>query len=294
MRNSCRLFIFAVVLGVSTMSCSGVLGVTNKEGFNYDDYAAVLKSYVDDAGMVNYKKLKAHSEKLKTFITSMSQLDPNNYDKWGKNKKIAFWLNAYNAFTLKVIIDNYPIKPSFLKSWYYPKNSIRQIKGVWDKVRFNVMGMDLTLGHMEHEILRKKFDEPRIHMAMVCAAMGCPSLRNEPYIGKKLDEQLDDQGRKFLANPNKFSFDSNRRILHISPIFKWFNKDFVAAIPEGTKCAQYSEKEAAILEFVSKYLSQDHPCFSQSIKAVKIKYLKYDWSLNEQQVKAKQSQRPNK
>jgi len=127
MRNSCRLFIFAVVLGVSTMSCSGVLGVTNKEGFNYDDYAAVLKSYVDDAGMVNYKKLKAHSEKLKTFITSMSQLDPNNYDKWGKNKKIAFWLNAYNAFTLKVIIDNYPIKPSFLKSWYYPKNSIRQI-----------------------------------------------------------------------------------------------------------------------------------------------------------------------
>jgi len=294
MRNSCRLFILAVVLGVSTMSCSDVLGVTNKEGFNYDDYAAVLKSYVDDAGMVNYKKLKAHSEKLKTFITSMNQLDPNNYDKWGKNKKIAFWLNAYNAFTLKVIIDNYPIKPSFFKSMYYPKNSIRQIKGVWDKVRFNVMGKYLTLGHIEHEILRKKFDEPRIHMALVCAAMGCPSLRNEPYIGKKLDEQLDDQGRKFLANPNKFSFDSNRRILYISPIFKWFNKDFVAAIPGGTKCAQYSEKEAAILEFVSKYLSQDHPCFSQSIKAVKIKYLKYDWSLNEQQVKAKQSQRPNK
>ncbi|GAI27849.1 unnamed protein product, partial [marine sediment metagenome] len=126
------------------MSCSDALGVdTNKGGFNYDDYAVVLKSYVDDAGMVNYKNLKADSEKLRTFVTSMSKLDPNGFNKWGKKEKIAFWLNAYNAFTLKVIIDNYPIKPSFLKSWYYPKNSIRQIKGVWDKVRFNVMGRDL-------------------------------------------------------------------------------------------------------------------------------------------------------
>ena len=254
-----------------------------KQAFSYDDYAAVLKNHVDDAGMVNYKKLKANSERLEAFITAVSRLDPNSYGRWKGKEKIAFWLNAYNALTLKAVIDNYPIKSGFFRSMYYPKNSIRQIPGVWDKITFSVMGKDLTLEHIEHKILRKEFKEHRIHMAMVCAAMGCPSLRNEPYIGKKIDEQLDDQGGKFLANPNKFRFDSNSRILYISPIFKWFNKDFVAAIPEGTNCAQYGEKKVAIFEFVSKYLPQDHPCFSQSIKAVKIKYLDYDWSLNEQQ-----------
>ena len=211
MRNSCRLFILAVVLGASTMFYSDALGVdTNKGGFNYNDYAAVLKSYVDDAGMVNYKNLKADSEKLGTFVTSMSKLDPNSFNKWRKKEKIAFWLNAYNAFTLKVIIDNYPIKPSFFKSRYYPKNSIRQIKGVWDKVRFNVMGRDLTLGHMEHEILRKKFDEPRIHMAMVCAAMGCPPLLNKPYTGQRLNEQLDGRTRRFVSNSAKFNIDRHK------------------------------------------------------------------------------------
>jgi hypothetical protein len=285
MRHKYMLFAFILVLTAGV-----ALAVEEtKRAFSYDDYDAVLKDHVDDTGMVNYRQLKAKPARLDAFIADIGKLNTKSYDIWNNNEKVAFWLNTYNALTLKVIIDNYPIKSSFFRSRIYPKNSIRQIAGVWNKIKFNVLGQDLTLGHIEHEILRKKFNEPRIHMSMVCAAMGCPSLRNEPYIGKKLDKQLDDQGRKFLANPNKFSFDSNRRILYISPIFKWFNKDFVAAIPEGTNCAQYSEKEAAILGFVSKYLSQDHPCFSQSIKAVKIKYLKYDWSLNEQKIEDKKS-----
>ena len=108
---------------------------------------------------------------------------------------------------------------------------------------------------------------------MVCAAMGCPPLRNEPYTGKKLDQQLDDQSRKFLANPTKLRFDSKKRVLHISPIFKWFGGDFVKA---------KTKKDAAVLEFVSNYLDKDHAFFDPSKKAIRIKYLDYDWSLNEQ------------
>lgn len=254
----------------------------NKHAFAYDDYAVVLKNYVDDEGMVNYKKLKTEAQMLESFIAAMGKLDPNSYSKWNERQKIAFWLNAYNAFTLKAIIDNYPIKPDFFKSMYYSKNSIRQIDGVWDKITFNVLGQKLTLEHIEHKILREKFNEPRIHMAMVCAAMGCPPLRNEPYTGKKLDQQIDDQSRKFLANPEKFRFDSLKRVLHISPILNWFGDDFIKITTKKKPFIQYSNKEAAILEFVSKYLAEDHAFFKPSKRAIRIKYLDYDWSLNEQ------------
>jgi len=219
-----------------------------KQAFFSDNYAAVLKSYVDDKGMVNYKRLKAQSQKLESFVATMDKLDPNNYSKWNDKERIAFWLNAYNAFTLKAIINNYPIKPNFFKSMYYPKNSIRQISGVWDKITFKVMGKDYTLEQIEHKILREEFKEPRIHMAMVCAAMGCPPLRNEPYTGKKLDQQLDDQSRKFLANPKKFRFDSKKRVLHISPIFKWFADDFVKIKARKKPFTRYRYKETAIKE----------------------------------------------
>jgi hypothetical protein len=238
-----------------------------------DDYAIVLKNYVDSHGMVNYKNLKAQPQKLESFIASMDKLDPNSYSKFDDKQKIAFWLNAYNAFTLKAIIDNYPIKSDFFKSMYYPKNSIRQIPGVWDKLTFKVMSKDYTLEHIEHNILRKNFKEPGVHMAMVCAAMGCPPLRNEPYYGKKLDEQLDDQSRKFLANPTKLRFDPKKKLLHLSPIFKWFADDFTNTT---------TKKDAAILEFISKYLDEDHAFHDSPKKTIKIKYLDYDWSLNEQ------------
>jgi len=133
--------------------------------FSYDKYAAVLSAYVDPNGMVNYKQLKADSKNLDAFVAEMADLTAGIYEKWSKVDKIAFWLNAYNACTLKAIIDNYPIRSSFFKSAVYPKNSIRQIPGVWDKLKFNVMGKSLTLKHIEHNILRKEFDEPRIHTA---------------------------------------------------------------------------------------------------------------------------------
>jgi hypothetical protein len=250
--------------------------------FGYDNYAAVLRSFVDDAGMVDYEGLKANSQKLQAFATALSKLDRKSYDKWSKKEQIAFWMNAYNGLTLKVIIDNYPIKSSFFRSRVYPKNSIRQIAGVWDKITFTVMGQHLTLGHIEHEILRKKFDEPRIHMAMVCAAVSCPPLRNEPYVAEKLDEQLDEQTRKFLSNPQKFRIDVNKATVYLSSILKWFAGDFVNKYGPEQNIAKHNKESSAVLNFVGGYLKQaDKDYILQG--NFKIKYLKYDWSLNEQQ-----------
>ncbi len=258
----------------------------DKQHFSYDDYAVVLKNYVDDEGMVNYKKLKTEVQMLESFIAAMGKLDPNSYSKWNERRKIAFWLNAYNAFTLKAIVDNYPIKPDFFKSMYYPKNSIRQIDGVWDKITFNVLGEKLTLEHIEHKILREKFNEPRIHMAMVCAAMGCPPLRNEPYTGERLDEQLKDQSRLFVRDKSKFRIDTKKNIVYLSPILKWFTEDFVKVYETSDRRKRFTflgKNEQAVLVFVRGYLpSKGQIAYFDSAKSFKIKYLDYDWSLNEQ------------
>ena len=275
-----RFVLFAGLLAL--MSNITLLAEQNKQAFSYEDYASVLKTHVDDMGMVDYKKLKTGSEKLEAFIVAMDRLDPNSFEKWDEKEKTAFWLNAYNAFTLKAIIDNYPIKSSFFKSMYYPRNSIRQIAGVWDELSFKVMGKDYTLEHIEHKILRKDFNEPRIHMALVCAAIGCPSLRNEPYTGGKIDQQLDDQSGLFVRDKNKFRIDTQKNVVYLSPILKWFADDFME--PGGTYIhsnPELSLKQIAVLEFISKYLNEKDRGYIFR-KKFKIKYVKYDWSLNEE------------
>ncbi len=254
--------------------------VADSRLFPYTVYGELLKTYVDDAGMVNYRGLKDNRKALDEFILSMSRLNSKTYDEWAAAEKIAFWINAYNALTLKVIADHYPIKASFFKSFVYPSNSIRQIPGVWDKITFSVLGKDITLDGIEHEILRRQFDEPRIHMALVCAAMGCPPLRNEPYTGAKLDSQLDDQAARFLKNPDKFRIDRDNRKVYLSPIFEWFGQDFVKNYGRGKEFPSFPEKDKAVLNFISRYVEPtDQEYLSKG--GFSLEYLKYDWSLNE-------------
>jgi len=207
---------------------------------------------------------------VQRFTRELSRLDDQTYIKWSNKDKIAFWINAYNGLTLKAIIDNYPIKSSFFKSRIYPKNSIRQISGVWDKKKYKVMGKDRTLEHIEHEILRKQFKEPGIHVALVCAAMGCPPLRNKPYTGDRLEEQFDDQTRRFLSDPTKFIIDREGGKVSLSPIFS-----LEKTLP------RLSKSETAVINYLSRFPEEGDRDYL--VKGnFKIKYLSYDWSLNEQ------------
>ena len=277
-----KKYLVISTLLVSTICCVEALGAeSEKEAFNYDDYADILRSYVDNKGMVNYKQLKANRAKLDTFSRELSKFDAQTYMKWNNNDKIAFWINAYNGLTLKAIIDNYPIKSSFFKSRIYPKNSIRQISGVWDKKKYTVMGNTRTLEHIEHEILRKQFNEPGIHVALVCAAMGCPPLLNKPYTGDRLEEQFDDQTRRFLSDPKKYNIDRKGGKVSLSPIFKWFGSDFIGKYGMEKTLPRLSENETAVINYLSRILEKDSRDYL--VKGnFKIKYLSYDWSLNEQ------------
>lgn len=248
--------------------------------FQYIDYGAVLKANMDARGLVDYRDLKAHREKLDGFADSLSKLDPLVYDTWNDREKIAFWINAYNALTLNAIIDHYPIRATFFKSLRYPSKSIRQIPGFWNELSFTVMGRTITLDGIEHETLRAKFNEPRIHMALVCAALGCPILRNEPYLPEKLDSQLNDQARQFLSNPEKFRIDKNEKVVHLSTMFKWFAKDFEKNYGKTDKFTRFQETERAVLNFISGYLDPaDRPYLETGVPS--IDYLRYDWSLND-------------
>jgi hypothetical protein len=247
-------------------------------GFSYDDYAAVLEARVDDNARVDYAGLKQSPERLERFTNALAGLPRETYEEWGTPERIAFWINAYNALTLKLIVDNYPIKASLLRKLVFPANSIRQIPGAWKGVKFTVMGEEMTLDHIEHQILRREFDEPRIHVALVCAAVSCPPLRREPYRGADLDHQLDDQARRFLSRPDALIVDREKGVVRLSAIFDWFKDDFVKQYRGG---GRDDRPTAAVLDFVSRYAGDEVRQFIEN-GDFKVEYLDYDWTLNEQ------------
>ncbi len=285
---NCRFYLGKLPLAIF-IGAFGVLSPlfsaeSTAEPFDYTDYAEVLMKYVDARGMVNYKGLKDNRENLDGFASALGDLDTAIYNAWDDNSKIAFIINTYNALTLKLIIDHYPIKASFFKRFIWPKNSIRQISGAWDKITFQVMGQNITLDHIEHGILRKQFNEPRIHMALVCASKGCAQLANVPFIGENLDEQLDHYANLFVNNPEKVRIDQEKKVVHLSSYFKWYGQDFVKTYGTDEKFKKFNDAERASLNFISKYLNEEDRTHLIN-EDYSIKYLKYDWSLNEQKEK---------
>ena len=212
--------------------------VNSQKNINYR-WDIMLNKYVSKNGNVNYNDWKKEHNELKKYIKTLEEHFPKN--SWNKNDKLAYWINAYNALTVNLILDNFPIK------------SIKEIKNRWGKKLYN---NKYSLGDIEHKILRK-MNEPRIHFAINCASKSCPKLLNESYNGRKLEKQLVEVTKAFLCNPKKNVLKNNQ--VYLSRIFLWFSKDF------GTK----KEK----INFISKYSGIE-------LINPKFKYLEYDWSLN--------------
>lgn len=251
--------------------------------FSYEPYDALVHKYVNDEGLVDYKDLQLNRGPLDQFIADIGALDPDAFAKWDDAQRMALWINAYNAITLRRIIDHYPIeKGGLIASLRFPKNSIRQIPGVWDEITNRVVGQRLTLDNIEHDILRKRFREPRIHAALVCAAMGCPPLRNEAYDAGRLDQQLDDQSRRFLGKPRRFHIDRGKNVVYLSPILSWYGKDFVGVYNQDGRVTGHGEEEDAVLAYASRYVSEADAQYILH-ETYNVEFLDYDWSLNEQQ-----------
>ncbi|MEL6494519.1 MAG: DUF547 domain-containing protein [Cyanobacteria bacterium J06623_7] len=241
----------------------------NSEAFNYQDYAEVLQTYVDDNGLVNYSGLQANRGQLDRFNQSLGAVAPETYGSWTEAEQIAFLTNAYNSLTLQSIIDRDPL----------PK-SIRDISGVWNRRKFMVAGEEMTLDNIEHDTLRKDFNEPRIHVALVCAAISCPPLLNEPYLPATLDAQLSDRSAKFANSSQGFVLDREDKRVYLSSIFKWYGQDYEENYGiEGE--FEGNDKQRAVLNHFSPFLDSATQTFLKQ-SDYKVKHLKYDWSLNKQ------------
>lgn len=185
---------------------------------NHTLYEDVLNQYVKE-GLVDYAALQNDPHSLNRYLTDISRLPKKTFKSWEKDRQLAFLINLYNAATLKLIVDHYPVESIKDIGWF--------LKGPWDQKFVNLFGDTITLNTLEHGIIRKDYDEPRIHMTLVCAAMGCPTLRNEPYVGEKLDAQLDEDTKKFLNSKKGLQIDRSKKTVYLSFIFKWFSEDFV-------------------------------------------------------------------
>jgi hypothetical protein len=260
------------------ISVSPVLATNEGFDLNHSVYDSVLKGFVK-GGLVDYAELKKNPHSLNRYLTDLSQVKEPVFKGWEKNQQLAYLINLYNAATLKLIIDNYPVE------------SIKDIggffKGPWGQPVVTLFGKSIALNTLEHKVIRIDYDEPRVHLALVCAAKGCPPLRSEAYMAEKLDAQLDDQARLFLSNPPKFRIDRPNNMVYLSPIFKWYGKDFISRFTPKIGFKKLNKTERAVLYYCSRYLSKaDQKYLAEG--GYSVKYLNYDWSLNEWHLKTKQ------
>jgi len=268
-----------------TSALIGLLGGFPPSGafaasFDFSLYDGLLRSHVRD-GRVDYAALKARPDSLTAFLEQIGQVDPGEAGGWPENERKAFWINAYNAITIEGIIRNYPIRPGgVLARLRFPDNSIRQIGGFWDTKFVPVMGGEITLDEIEHEILRAQFGDPRIHFVIVCASLGCPKLRGEAFTGENLDLQLDDAARALINDTTKVRLDQKENRLYLSSIFDWYKDDFVASAQADGELREYGRGVRGVVDFVTRFLPQEQSAFIRT-RHPKIEYLGYDWSLND-------------
>ncbi|MEX2466096.1 MAG: DUF547 domain-containing protein, partial [Gemmatimonadota bacterium] len=229
--------------------------------FDHGRFDRLLAEHVTPAGLVDYEAFEA-SEDFGAYLSSLANVD---IAPLPRSERLALWINAYNAYTIELINHN------------DERESIRNInktlgflkaQGPWKERFAEVGGYTYTLDEIEHEVIRPRFGEPRIHFALVCAAMSCPPLRPEAYNGRDLDEQLDDQARAFLREyTDKNRIDVAERTVYLSRIFDWYREDF----PEGRE---------AFGRYLAPFFPDGPGRTVLESGDFDVEFTDYDWSLN--------------
>jgi len=228
-------------------------------------WTEVLKACVHDGGF-DYAKLKADHARFDAYLAALHAVTPQDLAAWTNEQRFAFWINCYNAHCIQKVVDNYPLSSIKKLSGAFG------LKSVFDQDFIPMRAHDpfgkdgeLSLNDIEHEILRKKFKDARVHAAINCASKSCPPLASEAFTADKLGAQLEQQMKGFVADPTRNRIDPAKKELSVSEIFKWFAEDF--------------ERDAkSVPEFLARFAPADQADF---VRGAKLKYLDYDWDLND-------------
>ncbi|MGH8611523.1 MAG: DUF547 domain-containing protein [Gammaproteobacteria bacterium] len=223
------------------------------------------------ASRVAYADLQA-DERLQNYLAALSAVTVKEFAAWDKRDRLAFLINAYNAFTLKLILTRYPKLESI-------KDLGSLLRSPWEQQFFTLLGREQSLDDIEHETIRKPgaFDDARIHMAVNCASIGCPMLREEAYVGARLDTQLDDQVRRFLSDRTRNRYSEVSKTLQVSNLFKWYAEDFSRGYRGIRSVQEFLAPHAEVLA--------DRPAYQALIRTgqAPLDYLDYDWGLNDRE-----------
>lgn len=232
------------------------------DSIEHGTWDALLRRYVNDRGSVDYTRWKATTadiEALDGYLNSLSHAEPG--ETAARAARLAYWINAYNAVTVRGILREYPTKSI--------QNHVGRVYGynIWRDLLLRVGDGHYSLGQIEHDILRP-MNEPRIHFAIVCASRGCPRLLTEAYMAERIDEQLESNSREFFADSTRFSYDTSQKELRVSPILKWYADDF-------------GRTQIEQIRAVARYLPDETARELAESGRATIRYLKYDWNLND-------------
>ncbi len=244
---------------LALFSCLSILASAADIDSSHAALTAILGKHVKPSG-VDYAGLKKNSAPLASYLDTLAGVSEPTFKQWPKDQQMAMLINLYNAATLKLVVDHYPLK------------SIKEVGklsgGPWKQSVVRLFGKSVSLDHIENNLLRPNYKDPRIHFAINCASIGCPALRNEAFQASKLNAQLDEQARAFLHDSTKNRVDSKAGVLYLSSIFDWFKGDFVS-------------KSGSVEKFIAPYLDETNRKWVAK-GGFKIKYTDYDWSLNKQ------------
>lgn len=249
-------FILWVIIFISTTmipSCKVKDYKSTSRPISHELWDDLLQKYVSEDGKVNYQGFINDSLQLNQYLELLRNNHPNEKN-WKRDQRLAYWINAYNAFTLKLVTDHYPVN-----SIKDIKKGIPFINSVFDLKFIRIEAATYDLNNIEHGIIRAKFNDARIHFALNCASGSCPNLHKRAYTATQLDRQLDQAARNFLSDNSKNMLKPES--VQLSKIFSWYRGDF--------------KKEGSLIDFINRYAPV------QMNKDAKIDYLKYDWGLNE-------------
>lgn len=241
----------------------------NAQGFDHSAWDRILKQYVTEAGLVDYAALRANRGEFDAYIEQIAARSPESHPQEfiTREAQLAYWINAYNALAIRGIIDNWPTK------------SVRDLGflfGFFRRSDYTVGGKKVSLNYIEHEVIRKQFNEPRIHFALVCASLGCPKLRREAYVPERLEEQLEDGARYFLREPRNLTVDAARGRVTLSKIFDWYGGDFEKYV----QARGLERTGSPILDYVLQYASDANRAAILALKSPKVSYADYSWQIN--------------
>ena len=255
MKHKTVCSVLFTLIAVVSLGCSANgQNQVNSTPLDHAVWDTLLHRHVKKDGFVDYKGMVKDSIELNQYLSQLSAANPNSTN-WTREEKLAFWINAYNAFTVKLIVDHYPVK-----SIKDIKRGIPFVNTVWDIQFIKIGGKTYDLNNIEHSILRPDFKDARVHAAINCASFSCPALRAEAYKAEKLDAQLTDAMRSFVNDPLRNRVTATKA--DISEIFKWFRGDFTRDI-------------GSIRGFLNQYATEGLNANGR------INYIDYDWRLNE-------------